>query len=94
MLTKEQYNKLSPGKQKKYDADMKKHDVLLKYANDHLPIAQKNAERKMVQQIAAAGGISADQGQMSPGNASEAPQPEMSSTPSPEVMQPKVAQPM
>lgn len=94
LLTKEQYNKLSPGKQKKYDADMKKHDVLLKYANDHLPIAQKNAERKMVQQIAAAGGISADQGQMSPGNASEAPQPEMSPTPSPEVMQPKVAQPM
>lgn len=45
--------KMSPGQQKKYQADMVKHDKLIAFAQAHIPIAQKNMERKAVAILAA-----------------------------------------
>lgn len=45
--------KLSPGRRKKYAEDMQKHDKLIAYAQAHIPIAQKNMERKAISILSA-----------------------------------------
>lgn len=44
--------KLSDGQRKKYAKDMEKHDKLIAYAQAHIPIVQKNMERKAVSFLA------------------------------------------
>lgn len=54
---------MSPSEQKKYQKDMLMFDRLVQFAEAHLPIAQKNMERKLVQQMAARGPMVGPDGQ-------------------------------
>ena len=47
--------KMSVGQRKAYAKDMEKHDKLIAYAQAHIPIVQKNVERKAVAFISAVG---------------------------------------
>lgn len=53
LIPPEELVKLSAGQKKKYGEDMQKHDKLIAYAEAHIPIVQKNMERKAVSILAA-----------------------------------------
>ncbi len=53
LIPTDQLVKLSVSEKKRYAAEIKKFDQLMEYAQKHIPIAQKNMERKAVSVIAA-----------------------------------------